>query len=482
MTLTHAEVNRRFVELDTHPVLLTTTFDGWLAWPVVKERLWLLCLNFNDAEDIASIPPAAALKRLGAGVAQLAAAFLFPRCSPRALLYEQRRVPLPGGGSVHPHLGNVPSAQADDLHVVYGRAVRSGGKAMLFDHGVGAVAAALAWLLRGLPAISLAGDPMAEVVSAACPEIPERAVRRAVSDQLARFRVRRALFRALFRRFGVRSVVVLDPDGKVPEVAAAKSLALPVIEVQHGMFSAREPDYSWAGLHRQGSARLPLPDKVIVFGALWRDELVRAGYWRPEEIIQSQSPVIAAYRAARARRSARDKADPVTVLFPSQAYVRSAALAFWREVLSTAPDAALRLRIKVHPLEQTDRSDYARLADKFPRTCQLVSDGIDGFEELLKADIVAGYTSLMLLEAVGLDIPVIGLRGGPVAEGFASVFGLPPHMTPVKEVTSAAQFLEQIESLRQPGALEAARQKIASVSSEVFDRDGPRIEAALAQL
>ena len=482
MMLTHAEVNRRFVKLDNHPALLTATFDGWLAWPVVKERLWLLCLNFRDAGEANSVPRAAALRRLASGTAQLMAALLLPHPSPRALLYEQRQVPLPDGGSVHPHLGTVSGSGPDVLHVIYGVADGTRHGTMLLDYGVGAVAAAIAWVIRGLPDIRTVSASIAVAVSLACPEIPEHSIRHAVTDQLARFRVRRMLFRTVFRRLGVRSVVVLDPDGKVAEVAAAKSLGLPVIEVQHGMFSAREPDYSWAHVHRASSARLPLPDKVIVFGAFWRDELLRAGYWRPDEIIQSQSSVIAAYRAARARRAARSMTDPVTIFFQSQAYVRSAALDFWREVLSGSPESDLQLRIKVHPLEEAHRSDYGRLVDEFPQLCRLVPDGVDGFEEMLKADVVAGYTSLMLLEAVGLDIPVIGLRGGPAAEGFASVFGLPADLAMIKELDTAAEFLEQVQALRQPGALEAASRGVASMSSTVFDRDGPRVEAALARL
>lgn len=475
----HADVNRRFVRLDTHPALLTTAFDGWLAWPIVKERLWLACLNVNDDKGAKRPAPWTGLLRLVSGAGQLAAALLAPGSASLALLYEQRQVPLPGGGAVHPHLGALPAARAGLLRIIYGETAAERRRDVLLDHAIGAVAAALAWMIRPAPAIRKATGQIVAAVSPECPEIPERWIRVAIADQLARFRVRRALFRMLFRRWGVRSIVVLDPDGKVPEVAAAKSLSLPVLEVQHGMFSAREPDYSWSAVHRAGSLPLPLPDRVVVFGPMWRNELVQAGYWRQGEVVQSQSPVIAAFRAARARRPPRDGSDPLTVLFPSQGYVRAAALAFWREALAEASTTGFRLRIKVHPLERAKRSDYARLADEFPYACQLVPESVDGFDELLRADIVAGYTSLMLLEAVGLGIPVIGLRGGAVTEGFSSVFGIPRDVTFIEELDTSRELLSRIEALGQSGILDVETRRIAAVSSTIFDLDGPGIETVI---
>jgi hypothetical protein len=479
--LTHGEVNKRFVQLDSHPALLTEAFDGWLAWPIVKERLWLYCLS-TDGANARGPAPWQALRRLCSGVNQLVAAFLAPKAAAQALLYERRVVPLPNGNFVHPHLGAVPASRPDLLHIVYGGAPRDRRRNILSDHGIGAVAACLAWMLRRAPGIRTTARTLEEAVAPAFPELPKDALRRVAADQLARFRIRSALFRMLFRRWQVRSIVVLDPDGKVPEVAAAKSLSLPVVEVQHGMFSAREPDYSWSAAHRRSTAALPLPDKVVVFGPLWQNELARAGYWRSDEIILSRSPVITAFRDARAGRQPRRSSDPLTVLFPTQGYVRAAALAFWREVLSKAAEPLFRLRIKVHPLEEANRRDYEALAEEFPRICQLVPKNVDGFEEMSRADVVAGYTSLMLLEAIGLGIPVIGLRGGAAVEGFSSVFGLPPQTTLVDEIEAPADFLRQLQRFREPGALERVSQDIDAMSHTIFAFDGPQIEVALQRI
>jgi hypothetical protein len=173
----------------------------------------------------------------------------------------------------------------------------------------------------------------------------------------------------------------------------------------------------------------------------------------------------------------------LTVLFASQAYVRAEALGFLRQALTAHEVSAVEifcLRIKVHPLEDMHRGDYARLALEFPRTCILVPEGIDGFEELLRADVVAGYTSLMLLEAIGLGIPVIGLRGGSVVEGFSATFGLPPDATCVDECDSPLDFVAQLETWQRPGMLELHSRRIDAVSTTIYDLEGAGIETVLA--
>lgn len=38
---TYAEINELFLRLDRDAALAQCRFDGWLAWPIVKERVWL---------------------------------------------------------------------------------------------------------------------------------------------------------------------------------------------------------------------------------------------------------------------------------------------------------------------------------------------------------------------------------------------------------------------------------------------------------
>jgi hypothetical protein len=479
---THAEINARFVALNKCPQLMSETFDGWLAWPIVKERLWLACLQSVSGEQSARMSPVGSARRLLSGIVQIIAHLARPRPAEQALLYEHREVRLPDGRLVHPHLGRRPYDTCSTLHYTYGSGGGIAPAHGLTDYGVGAVLAAMACVLRSLPSVRATADRIAEAIGASCPELSRPAAFVMIADQLARFRLRACLFRLLYKRSGVRSVVVLDPDSKVAEVAAARSLTIPVVEVQHGMFSAQEPDYSWTAAHRDLPAPLPLPERVFVFGALWRDELLNAGYWRSHEVLQVENPVVSAYRVARESRPPRREDRPIRILFASQGYVRAAALSFWREVLAMAQHGgapSFELRIKVHPLEEAFRGEYEELCQRAPDRCSLVPQATEAFEELLDADLMVSYTSLMMLEAAGMGVPVIGLRGGAAAEGFAVTFGLNPEAVRIPECSSAASFIELLVAwFRAEGSASGTK----SSPGSGFDFGGLDIETALSKV
>lgn len=487
--LTHAAINARFAALDLEPAMLATAFDGWLAWPIVKERLWLVSLaSVSGRPGGSGRSLRSALGRLASGSVQIAGGLLRPGRTPVALLYDSRDVVLPEGGAVHPHLGRfaVPE-DPTRLHYLYswgGHGGRGAGARTLRDHDIGAVTAALARAVRGNRRIAAVAASLAPPVVAACPELAPALVSVLLQDQLARFRCRHALFRRLYRRRQVRAVVVLDPDGKVPEVAAAKSLGLPVVEVQHGMFGTQEPDYSWSVAHRAAAAPMPVADTVVVFGPLWRDALVRAGYWDADSVRQAASPVVGAFRRARAAGYRPPPAGtPLRLLFASQGYVRDHALGFWREALRLQAHRPLfRLRIKVHPMELADREAYDRLAAQFPDACTVVSAAEATYPEMLAADVVAGYTSLMLVEAIGMGIPTLGIRGGAADEGLIATFGAAGLANVLDEVASPEALLARVEAGSSPSELAAWGARTAAGSTLAFDIEGPSVESVLSTL
>lgn len=484
---THAQINARFVALDTAPAMLTTAFDGWLAWPIVKERLWLACLAASaGAPSRRQNSSTAAARRIASGVTQLAPALIRPGRAGVALLYDRRSVALPDGAPVHPHLGTF--ADPDDpaiLHYLYswgGLGRDRAGRRMLRDHDIGSLSAIMARAGRRSRSVRAVAAALAPGVAEACPELKAETVSILIADQLARFHARLKLFRRLFRGWRVKAVVVLDPDGKVAEVAAAKSLKLPVIEVQHGMFGTQEPDYSWTAAHRTAAAPLPVADTVLVYGPVWRDQLVAAGYWDRQAVRQVANPLIAPFRAARAasyREPARDQ--PLRVLFASQGYVRAHAVDFWRDALRRQAAAPVfTLRIKVHPMELGQRGAYDTLAAEYPQTCTVVSGLAETYDEMLKADVVSGYTSLMLVEAIGLGIPTIGMRGGAASEGLAVTFGFDVVTGIVDEISEPAELAEKLAAGRT--RLRDWSARTAAGSRAIFDTDAPSVEAALQDL
>lgn len=479
----HAEVNARFAALDLDPLLLSETFAGWLAWPIVKERLWLACLGKGSMTAAVAIPTVFdKIGRLVDGSKQIGSSLLVPMRANQVLLYEWRRVPLLNGESVHPHLGGYPEKGESLLHVIYGSDRGPFTSNVVYDHSVSAVGALLAWFIRRLPFIDFVSCRLAAVLGKQCRELSPQELHPLIADQLARFWIRKWYFRLVFRRSGVRSVVVLDPDSKVSEIAAAKSLGIPVVEVQHGMFSRHEPDYSWSRVHRCLPVAVPLPERVFVFGSFWRNELLKAGYWKPEEIVQLRSPVIEAFRSAMGVRRKREPNQPLRVLFASQGYVRTSALAFWREALARQDydsEHLFRLFIKIHPLDRQFSDKYAELALEFPESCELVPENVDAFEAMLDCDVLASYTSLMLMEAYALGLPVFALRGGAAEEGFCAIFDFPSDLSGFIECDSVSSLFGGLRKLKLNPGKRTGRDVAVDF---LFDAKAPKVECALAGL
>ncbi|MBR1199499.1 hypothetical protein JQ574_26220 [Bradyrhizobium sp. AUGA SZCCT0158] len=477
--LGHAEINQRFLELDRHPVLLREAFDGWLAWPIVKERIWLLCFEVNSQPS-----PADSIRRLRLGISQIVRGLAVPIEADLALFYEPREVtPIPGI-TLHPHLGEIDHLKPGRriLHYRYDWGTtrdRSAGPGLFDNYGIGAVTAAGASVVSRAPAIRRLAEGLSGAIAALIPELPRQVVALTVSNQLARFRIQFGLIRLLLKRWKVRSIVVLDASAKIPEIAAAKSLGLPVTEVQHGMFSAKEPHYSWSAVHRALPLKLPLPDRMVVFGPLWGDQLRRAGYWCGDEIIEAPSPILDKYRHLATRQTSAAADSPLRLVFPTQPYVQAAAIQFLNGILERQKNSGsdtFRLRIKIHPLERTQRSEYLVLADKYPESCSIAADDSEAFDEMLKADCVIGYTSLMLLEAIGLGIPVVGLRGGAAAEGFCATFEMPELADIIPEVSSAEALLSLISMWRNSTGYVEQRALVARAMTRVYTIDGPKVE------
>lgn len=454
----HEEINERFLRLDLNPVILQQSFHGWWAWPIVKERLWLYCLNNGgDGDGRSRKGGVETITRLASGIWQVLVNLVFAGKSEGVMLYEERYVSLPDGRKVHPHLGELTRIEQNGpwLHYRFPWGEVSSffpraGK--VEDYGISSLVALGSFFLRRGKVEVDVSRLLVDELLLEFPKLKSDELYYVAADQLARFRCRFIFSKWLLKRWGVSKVVVLDSDGKIPEIAAAKSLGLSVTEVQHGMFSADEPDYSWRPLHRNLPHKSPLPDKVIVFGPLWANQLREAGFWRGNEIIEAQNPVIGEYfrlRKEKSEKSLSAYAEPLTVLFPTQEYIKDDAIRFWRSVLelSEVKEGKLfHLAIKIHPLEICRPERYVALAKDYPDIVSIVPANKEAFEEMLSVDIVAGYTSLMLIEALGIGLSVVGLEGVGAGKGMSETFRMPELESYICSCKNQDEFLSFVKN------------------------------------
>ncbi|MBE72363.1 MAG: hypothetical protein CMO07_16975 [Thalassospira sp.] len=433
----HEEVNSRFIRLDNNPVILETSFRGWWAWPIVKERLWLYCLNNSVAiEGGSRIAFSEVVLRISSGLWQVVANLSYPSHKSGAVFYEARPVLLPSGQKLHPHLGNLERIERNRSWIHYRFPWGRAGKRFPFpgeieDYGISSVVAVFASVLRKREKEQKIAKLLSDELLKEFPHLDVNEVFNLISDQLARFCCRFLFTRCLLARSRVSKVIVLDADGKVPELAAAKSLGIHVTEIQHGMFSTREPDYSWSKRHRYVPFMRAIPDSQVVFGEVWARQLRQAGYWSPENILVARNPLIEEYRQLWSQQRKLEKPGgprPLKLLFPTQGYVRRDAISFWTNVLegmTSAQSNLFHLSIKIHPLERQSAREYRKLAKKYPSTVSVVPDDVEAFDAIIASDVVVGYTSLMMVEAIGIGLSVIGLQERNSGMGIDETFRMP---------------------------------------------------------
>lgn len=87
-------------------------------------------------------------------------------------------------------------------------------------------------------------------------------------------------FKVFFLLLPIRRAYVVSAYTKSDMVSALLSLGIEVTEVQHGFVGRSHVGYNYAC--PQGI--LPTPQCVFVYNDFWKDELIRAGYYRADQI------------------------------------------------------------------------------------------------------------------------------------------------------------------------------------------------------
>ena len=160
---------------------------------------------------------------------------------------------------------------------------------------------------------------------------------------LCLFQAKRWLFQRLARRLRLQALVVTYGPGRFAEIAAAQELGLPVIELQHGVIGPHCPDYAWPAHYRAFKSEIPLPDRIAVFGRVFRDLILRSGFWREAEILPVGAAAMESFR--RSSHEARRSPGTLRLVFMTQATSREAAIPFWQELAACSAIKAGGLRV-----------------------------------------------------------------------------------------------------------------------------------------
>lgn len=234
-----------------------------------------------------------------------------------------------------------------------------------------------------------------------------------VARRLVSFRHERRQWRNLCRRLRPRVVLIDDGCYQHGLIAGAKEAGAWVMELQHGIFTPKGPEYcwSWAALaHRE---QMPVPDRFLLFGEHWRGLLEEDGFWTDRIRVVGSARVDLHRKVLRPER--HDHVG-LTMLVTTQGLGREGLIRWIQQIMIALKDqSALRVIVKLHPGYDHDPAPYrSALGDDARVVIQTGAEGPTTFERLQEADLHASISSSCHFDSLAIGTPTV-------------VLGLPSH-------------------------------------------------------
>jgi hypothetical protein len=499
---TQAGIYAVLEQADAVPGVLDAAIGEWLAWPAIKVLIYARLFNALDDAPMA-LPSAKRVFRGASLGSRLPSTWLRLRSAMGALpprsqrprvawlsgSYARRGV---DGVTRDALFGDLPAELAPHAEQLW-------LQPPLLTHAADGVHAesiyeiATDWgnqltaLQRFRPAVRAVADSLAEQLTAITADAGGLSWHRVCLDALSTFEARRIAWTTVFEQLHPDIVIMTNAPYLSAQVAAAKTCGAIVAEFQHGLFGPRCPEYGWPGDLASKRGRMPVADKLFVFGDWFRAAALKNGFWRGEDVRATGSAAIE--RIRRAAPPATSQSATRRLVFLTQPSTRSEAIAFWRQVLTGAKSGSfpdVLLTIKVHPSERDRRGDYAALASEFGSHCRIADPDEDAIQVMLEHDVVVGYTSYGLIEAAGLGRRAISISGTQTPGGVFALCPIPGASAAIPTVSSptelAALVAQPAANIGQPAAVGFfAQQPPGALLQEMIDllrSSGRSIETA----
>ena len=476
-----------FLKLDKDKDILNCCYiDGWLAWSIVKQRLWgeaIKSLN-TQQQKIKKIVFLKKIPKIILGIFEFIINIFNAKKYYQVIAYSPRTLSDKNGNKYHPFFGKLLLNDNLLFKIKYrwsqnfNKKIQPGN---IHSEYVGSILAAFAYFFMQQKNNKKIALVLSKLIFKNLKEIDFDNIYKICKYELALFRVKYFFYKFIFKKISAKKMIVQDGDAKTGEIAAAKSLGILVIEVQHGMFGTSDIDYSWEESHACYRKHMPVADYLLVFGKIWKDLLNKKNFWSEKEIIIFNYPaLIHSYNNPRVF-----KKKNFNILFPTQYYISGKSYKFWVEFLKLQVyhgENLIFLNIKIHPREKDKYPYYLKIEKLFPQHCRVLPMDSDGLYEMQKADIIIGYTSFMLLEAIGFGIPVINLLDEKDEEEFLEMFNINKSEHIIWNCSSPEELYRSFKKLSTENQYEILVKNSQSLSNKFFSNMEVNLEEILLEI
>jgi hypothetical protein len=207
------------------------------------------------------------------------------------------------------------------------------------------------------------------------------------------------MYERFFRKLRPQALIV--PDQMLyAQVAGARRAGVPVFELQHGVNDRYHPAYSWTDYAKPYRAKMPLPDRIFLFGEHWRAELDRSGFWG-DALRVTGSAHMDHWRGRRAR------GEDTVLVFTGQGFDGARAAEWLEEALRDVADPSVRLFVRLHPVYASRKEEFASLARDPRVTILAATETPSTFELLARAALHISISSATHYDAISLGVPTV---------------------------------------------------------------------------
>ena len=436
-----AELHARFLEVEARRRVLDYSVDGWSVWPLLRKAVFdRLSPNRRTGKRFVGAGPLwSQAWRDGHRLFRLRRAGLLVKTYTSGLLDEAeegrlRDVWFDDLLDGYPDALKIEEINNRLLLGVRGRAVNpSAMTTTLFDLLSRGLAARLNWSSE----IEHTSRALCELIAAEFGVSFPYASIRAV---LGNFSLQRRLYSMMLRRVQPRTVVVVD-FGEYGLVAAALEFGARVLEMQHGIADRFHPAYAWGPDARLFKDRMPVPNRMLLFGEFWKQELSGNDFWT------GALDVVGSTRCDRYRKIPRTSGKGRYRMLVTADGVESVeTIRLLKEFLAAAAGMELEVIIKLHPiLGESDEPIRSAFADDTRVSTRAATEGDSTFRLLRAVDLHVSISSASHYDALGLGTPTAVLK--------AANYGVVLHLVELGHASLVSEGSQLVGLLKARGSV-----------------------------
>ena len=232
-----------------------------------------------------------------------------------------------------------------------------------------------------------------------------------IADTALDFAKKYHAWRWIYRLLKPESVLVsVAPYKREAEIAALRSLGIPVYEYQHGEMTSYDLSYCYSPAMKNLKAVLPIPDRMFLFGKQQEQVFLDAGFWPRDQLEVTGTPQIYSSERRGVQAYPYDPAFLNVLVTPSALQqVPSGLRDFIGSYIESTQALRYRFYIKPHPSERHE--DWFEFAEKYRDRVFVVSGNL---HSLIKgAHVQLGVFTSCFHEGFHWNLPAYVLKAGP---------------------------------------------------------------------